>query len=756
MSGVRRGVGTVRTGRIVAILRSAALACGLVLIINGAAGANGSPAAIPLTPDEQAWLAAHPVIRLAPDPEFKPIEYFDGNGTYQGVAADNIKLLEQKLGIRFTVVRAKNWDEVMEKFRSHEVDALGAIVETPGRRAFMRISTPLFNVPGAILVRKNGRHTLTLDSLKGMRVAVVSNYTAHDVIRSRYPDIRLDVVSDTTTGLTRVSFGMVDAFVENLATATYYMQEAAISNVSVAGDTPFTYQWGIGVRSDWPELERIINKGIAAISDDERRTVLNRWLPVQRHWRPGKIFMLSALAGSGIFLSCAVLAWSWTLRRTIAHRTASLRREISERQRAEDEVRTLNATLEQRVAERTAALEAEIEERRRAEQERNKLEEQLRQSQKMEAIGQLAGGVAHDFNNILSAIMGYGQLAMLKLGGDDPLRNHIEQVLLAAQRAASLTQSLLAFSRKQTLHTVLLDLNDLLRGFEKFLLRLVREDIAMQVRCAPEVLLVMADGGQIEQVIMNLVANARDAMPNGGSLTIETRRVVPDEGFVKATGGSGAAGEYAMLSVTDSGVGMDEQTRERMFEPFFTTKELGKGTGLGLSMAYGIISKHDGIIHVYSEPGQGTTVKIYLPLAEGEAGCREAGGIDSLCRGSETVLIAEDDAALRDLTRTVLEECGYAVIDAEDGEDAVRKFLANADVVNLVILDGIMPKMNGKDAFEKMRAFRPGLKAIFASGYAEDIFTKDGVPMAGSSFMQKPMTPTDLLRKIREVLDRAD
>jgi PAS domain S-box-containing protein len=335
---------------------------------------------IPLTPAERSWLQQHPVIRLAPDPEFKPIEFFDRKGHYQGVAADNIRLLEAKLGVKFSIVRAKNWDEVLAKFRNNEIDLLGAIVATPGRREFMRISEPLFHVPGAIIVRNTVDHGLTINDLrgKGMRVAVVSSYTAHDIIKSRYPDINLDVVPDTAAGLTKVSFGLVDAYVENLATATYYLQEMGISNIHDAGTTPFAYDWGIGIRKDWPELEEILNKGIAAITLEERKGVLNRWLPVSPGWRPGKMFIGATVAAAIVVLFTAVVIWNRTLTRRVAKQTAQLRNEVAIRRRAEEEVRSLNEGLEDRVNERTVELEREIAERQKAQESLQENESHLR------------------------------------------------------------------------------------------------------------------------------------------------------------------------------------------------------------------------------------------------------------------------------------------------------------------------------------------------------------------------------------------
>lgn len=328
------------------------------------------PAPIALTPAERAWLQRHPVIRLAPDPEFKPIEFFDRLGQYRGVAADNIKVLEGKLGVKFSIVRTKSWDEVLKKFRNNEIDLLGAVVATPNRREFMRISAPLFHVPGAIIVRNSVEQGLTVNDLrdKGMKVAVVSSYTAHDIFKSRYPDIHLEVVPDTATGLAKVSFGLVDAYVENLASATHYMQEMGITNIHNAGTPPFVYDWGIGIRKDWPELEAILNKGIAAITPEEHQAVLNRWIPVSPGWRPGRVLIGSVAVVVVVLIFVAIVIWNRTLTRKVSEQTAQLRSEIEERKRAEDEVRSLNEELEYRVDARTAELELEIDERQKAQE----------------------------------------------------------------------------------------------------------------------------------------------------------------------------------------------------------------------------------------------------------------------------------------------------------------------------------------------------------------------------------------------------
>lgn len=385
--------------------------------------------------------------------------------------------------------------------------------------------------------------------------------------------------------------------------------------------------------------------------------------------------------------------------------------------------------------------------------ERKHLENQLRHAQKMEAVGQLAGGIAHDFNNILSAIIGYGSLLQLKIDKDDPLRSYVDQIIASSQRAANLTHSILAFSRKQIINLRPVDLNEIIARVEKLLVRLIGEDIELKTMlCGGGALSLMADSGQIEQVLINLCTNARDAMPHGGFLMIETRLVECDESFVKAHP-YGKPGIYAMTSVSDTGIGMDARTKEKIFEPFFTTKEVGKGTGLGLSIAYGIIKQHSGYINVYSEQGKGTTFKIYLPIIKSEVKAMESAAPLPAAGGAETVFIAEDDDVVRKLAREVLEHFGYTVIEARDGEDAVRKFLENKDKVHLVVLDVLMPKKNGKEAYEEIRKIRPDVKVIFTSGYAADILHKKGILEEGINLLSKPISTNDLIRKVREVLD---
>lgn len=386
--------------------------------------------------------------------------------------------------------------------------------------------------------------------------------------------------------------------------------------------------------------------------------------------------------------------------------------------------------------------------------EHRKLEDQLRQAQKMEAVGQFAGGIAHDFNNILSAIIGYGYVTLMKMAKDDPQRPNIEHILEASDRAADLTKSILAFSRKQILDKKPVDLNEIIRKLEKILKRIIGEDINVSITLSKSEITILADSGQLEQVLMNLATNARDAMPKGGLLSIETSVRELDNSFIKEHG-YGTEGKFAVMTVSDSGMGMDKETRKRIFEPFFTTKEVGKGTGLGLAMVYGTIKQHDGYINVYSELEKGTTFRIYLPVIAATAVSKDKKAPEAELpeKGGETILLAEDDKQLREFFTLVLKNFGYTAIVANDGEDAVKKFMENKDKVQLLLFDLVMPKKSGKEAYDEIRAMKPDVKIIFSSGYAPDIILQEGLIEDGLSIISKPVSPVDLLRKIRSVLN---
>ena len=425
-------------------------------------------------------------------------------------------------------------------------------------------------------------------------------------------------------------------------------------------------------------------------------------------------------------------------------------RDITERKRAEKDLR---AAYDQSVA-YAQELKEQIEERKRMEEEKKKVEAQLFQAQKMEAVGRLAGGVAHDFNNLMTVVIGHSDLMLMRLSKEDPLYNNVEEIRKAGERAASLTQQLLAFSRKQILKSKVINVNEIITNMKNMLRRLIGEGVQLQTALGSELGRVECDPAQIEQVFMNLVINARDAMPKGGKITIETTNVDLDETYASKHGIELKPATYVLLEVSDTGIGMNKEVQNQIFEPFFTTKEKGEGTGLGLSTVYGIVKQSGGFIWAYSEVGLGTTFKIYLPVVykELESVQKEQTPVSDL-RGSETILVVEDDDSVRNMTRYVLQEYGYKVLEASSGEEALQISKLHTEPIQLLLTDVIMFKMSGRDLAKLLESYRQETKVLYMSGYTESAIALHGVLRQDVEFIEKPFSPKGLARKVREVLN---
>jgi two-component system cell cycle sensor histidine kinase/response regulator CckA len=396
----------------------------------------------------------------------------------------------------------------------------------------------------------------------------------------------------------------------------------------------------------------------------------------------------------------------------------------------------------------------DVTEQKWAEEALRQSEEQLRQAQKLESVGRLAGGIAHDFNNMLTAINGYSDLILKTLPADNPLRRNVEEIKKAGTRSAELTQQLLAFSRRQILQSKVLDLNKVISDTIVMLQRLIGEDIQVIASLSPDVGLIEADPGQLSQVLVNLIVNSRDAMPQGGSIVIETESIYIDEHYANHHI-STKPGEYVMLAVSDTGIGMDDEIKQQIFEPFFTTKEIGKGTGLGLATVYGIVKQSGGNIWVYSEVGKGTTFKIYLPRIPAPPKPLEtASGKTGIQKGSETILLVEDEETVRRLSREVLELCGYKVIEAENGVAALAICEKYNEKIDLLMTDVVMPQMGGRELAETLTQIYPQMRVLFTSGYTDDAIFRHGIIDSGKNFIQKPFTFEALARKVRELFDQ--
>jgi signal transduction histidine kinase/CheY-like chemotaxis protein len=438
---------------------------------------------------------------------------------------------------------------------------------------------------------------------------------------------------------------------------------------------------------------------------------------------------------------------------------AALAMEIEERRAIEAEVRRINEELEQRVAGRTAdykqaaeSLQQALLDLRAEMNRREDLEKQLIQAQKMEAVGRLAGGVAHDFNNLLTVILGYNQMLCEQVKADSTALEYAREVKQASERASALTHQLLAFSRRQVAVPRIVDLNELVRNIDKMLRRIIGEDVHLNIRLDPSLPPVQVDPAHFDQVIMNLAVNSRDAMPNGGALTIETGHVQLTEVYA-ASHIDLRPGSYALLTVSDTGIGMDAATRARIFEPFFTTKEKGSGTGLGLSIVYGIVKQNGGEILVYSEPGQGTVFKIYIPsVAAAVEAPPEVGAETAAGPASGTILLVEDEEQVRNLARTMLTNEGYQVIDCASSADALRLVRERTANIDLLLTDIVMPHMSGLDLAREVLAADPRIRLLFMSGYTGTSVTEQGMITAGAPFIQKPFTATSLREKVRQAL----
>ncbi|MFO7627430.1 MAG: transporter substrate-binding domain-containing protein [Candidatus Fermentibacteraceae bacterium] len=671
-----------------------------------------------LTPEERAWLDANiDSLFLYFNTDFPPIEFISSEGDFVGLGADVIAAVEERLGVTFPRKPCADWNRHLEALASGECAIAPTIVRTPEREEFAFFSRPYSRVPVVIISTRSKQSFPSLDDLAGLDVAVVSGYATEQYVRSlnrgRYEVIPLWNVPE---GLRAVSFGEVDVFVENLAVAAYYTDLEGLSNLRVSGTTDFYFEWSIGVSREYPLLYSAVRKALADIPRKELESMQRGWISMETHQGLSPEAMrtlgLTALFVGALLVGLALI-------------TLLLKRRLNEK------VRSLETAQRELLAQ----------------------SQRLQHAEKMEALGTLAGGISHDFNNILQIISGYAQLMIARNTGDRSGSTELAQILGASRRAAALINQLLAFSRKMDIRKVPLDLNREITNAARILEQTIPKMIGIRLALEPSLRVVEADPVQIEQILLNLAANAVDAMPDGGSLQFASANAVLDEAMCRELGDV-TPGEFVVFSVTDSGQGIPGEIIDKIFNPFFTTKESGKGTGLGLSSAYGIVKNHDGCIRCRNEAGLGTTFEVFIPASpeqgEPDAGDENHPGV--VPGRGETILVIDDEALILEQSREFLTMSGYRVLTAESGEDALEVFEENSGT-DLVLLDLNMPGMGGYRCLSELLKLSPDLKVLIVSGHSAFGQYGENLTRGARGFLSKPYRMAELAARIREVLD---
>jgi len=794
------------------------------------------PSLTVLTAEERTWLDQNPEkLTLVYNTTRPPIELSSATGEFTGMAADIVARIEKRLNVVFVKRPSATWEEALYALKSGEASLMPAIVKTEERERFAFFTTPYTVLPVVIIGMRAMGTGITLDDLAGRRVAIVAGIAVEEYLRRR-PGGRIQLIPmpHATQGLHAASLGQVDAFVENLGSAAYYIEKESIDNLQVIGTTEYVYELSIGVNRQYPMLFSAVQKALAGVPPAEFETIRKQWISLQVHTgmsAEAKRWAALVAVFTALLLMGLVLI-SYALKRRLNEKMAALGKNMEllratsnatpdgilavnrdmkvthansqfykmwrippDLRKTDDDKALREFVLDQlkdpadfqnmtdalyhsRVQNRREILfkdgrvfdcysapmilkEEEIgrvwdfrdiSDHKRMEQEREKLQDQVLQSQKLEAVGILAGGVAHDFNNMLGAIIGYAELTLDRMDTANPFRKNLDKILDAARRSADITRQLLAFARKQTISPVVFNLNQSIEAILKMIRRLIGENIELAWLPGTGRFMIKMDPSQLDQIIVNLCVNARDAIAGVGRITIETDAVSFDEAYCSLHSGI-TPGDYARLSVGDNGCGMDKETLTHIFEPFFTTKGLGQGTGMGLATIYGIVRQNQGFITVYSEKETGTIFKVHIPMNTAEAEGTKMGKSEAAPLGKgESILIVEDDPMLLEMTAMMLQSLGYSVLSAATPGEALGLIRENPTEIHLFITDVVMPEMNGRELAERILEIRPTIKHLFMSGYTANVIAHQGVLDEGINFIQKPFMLKDLAVKIREIL----
>lgn len=675
--------------------------------------------------EEMEWIKTHPVVRVAPDPDFPPVEYFDKNGKHQGIAADFLKILSNKLPLQFEIVQLRDWEECISKMKNGEIDMFSAATPTAERIKYLRFTSSFVEFPAVIIVRDDQSCPGGLHKLKEMKVAVVSGYAAHEFMEKKYPEVDLAVVSDIVTGLRLTSFGRVDAMVLNLASASYYIKKQGLSNLQLFEDTGFIYDLSFATRKDWPILTSIIQKGIDSITPQERNTIISRWIVFDN--RGVGISKEVVTVGLIIFVSILlvmIFTWNLSLRRLVNLKTMQLRKELEERKKAEKEKETLQAMM-------------------------------LR-SKKMEAMGLMAGGVAHDLNNILSGLTGYPELLLIKMDADDPTRKYVEVIKESGERAAAIVEDLLTVARGVASAKKSCNLNEIIHkhldSAEHQKQKSLFPEITVELTLANDLMPVNCSEIHMKKIVMNLVQNAMEALKISGKIEIRTDNIYLDRqisGYENVV-----MGEYVLMKVSDTGPGISPEDMDRIFEPFYTKKVMGiSGTGLGLAVVWNSVHDHEGYIDIETSPS-GTTFCVYIPVSRSAQVEHFKGSAEEIEKGcGESVLVVDDESTQRLIASEMLEMLGYDVIVVSSGEEALK--LVQTECFEILLLDMVMPGgISGLKTYEKIIEFCPDQKAVIASGFSETEDVRRAQELGAGRYLKKPYNLTQLAAAVREELLR--
>lgn len=692
-------------------------------------GIDASTPQFNLTSEEWAWLAEHPVIRVAIDRNWPPIEFVGNDELYQGLAVEYLDRLSQMLGVRFAFEPESDRQVALGKLRERSVDLFPAVASTETRNEFISFTTPYLRLPAVIFTTEDVPYINGTKALAGKKVAVLRGHAITEYMRRFDPAVTLVEVKNIVSGLEQVHDGRVDAYIGSILATSYTIRKHGYDTIRASGQAPYRIDVAMAARSDWPIFQRILQKALDAIPDRDKASFEARWIGSQAAVLPDYTVVWQVAAGAG-FLLLLFFGWNWHLRGKTARQESSLQ--------------DVNAALRQETIDRREA------------------EESLRRSQKMEAIGQLTGGLAHDFNNMLAVLIGNTEMLERMVPQNTEMREYIDGLKRTIGRAASLTQRLLAFSRQQTLAPAPTDVGQLIDDLADLVQRTLGETVELRLSIATGLWPALIDGSQLDHALLNLAINARDAMPGGGALTIEAANATLSASYA-AQHGEVSPGDYVRVAVRDTGHGIAPEIIEKVFEPFYTTKDVGKGSGLGLSMVYGFVKQSGGHIVINSEVGQGTTVEIYLPRAQGSTNPAAKRAIpanlastDSAARRLDSrtkrILVVEDNPDVLNIPVRVLRDHGYEVFGVRSGAEALAR-LNSGLPFDLLFTDIVLPGgINGVDVAAKANQMNPEIKVIYTTGYAESRVPPPGGDEASTAILQKPYSRDDLLATIRTAL----